>query len=44
MFNSVSEKSRESFLSITKELGMQPETVHTITVDNNNPITILRAR
>ena len=44
VFNSVSEKSRESFLSITKELGMQPETVHTITVDNNNPITILRAR
>ena len=44
VFNSVSEKSRESFLSITKEQGMQPETVHTITVDNNNPITILRAR
>lgn len=44
VFNSVSEKSRESFLSITKELGMQPEKVHTITVDNNNPITILRAR
>lgn len=44
VFNSVSEKSREAFLSITKELGMQPETVHTITVDNNNPITILRAR
>lgn len=44
VFNSVSEKSRESFLSITKELGMQPKTVHTITVDNNNPITILRAR
>lgn len=44
VFNSVSEKSRESFISITKELGMQPETVHTITVDNNNPITILRAR
>ena len=44
VFNSVSEKSRESFLSITKELGMQPETVKTITVDNNNPITILRAR
>lgn len=44
VFNSVSEKSRESFLSMTKELGMQPETVHTITVDNNNPITILRAR
>ena len=44
VFNSVSEKSRELFLSITRELGMQPETVHTITVDNNNPITILRAR
>lgn len=43
VFNSVSETSRDSFLSITRELGMTTEILHTITVDGNNPITIMRA-
>lgn len=43
VFNSVSEKSREAFLDITARLGMKAETWHTITVDANNPITIIRA-
>lgn len=43
VFNSVSETSKDSFFSITKELGMTTEILHTITVDGNNPITIMRA-
>ena len=43
VFNSVSETSRDSFFSITRELGMTTEILHTITVDDNNPITIMRA-
>lgn len=43
VFNSVSETSRDSFFSITRELGMTTEILHTITVDGNNPITIMRA-
>lgn len=44
VFNSVSEKSKKDFISITRLLGMKTEVVHVITVDNNNPITILKAR
>lgn len=44
VFNSVSETSKDSFFSITRELGMTTEILHTITVDGNNPITIMRAR
>lgn len=44
VFNSVSEKSRNDFISISRRLGMKPEVVYSITVDNNNPITILRAK
>lgn len=44
VFNSVSEKSKNDFISITRRLGMKAEVVHVITVDNNNPITILKAR
>lgn len=43
VFNSVSETSKDSFFSITRELGMTTEILHTITVDGNNPITIMRA-
>lgn len=43
VFNSVSGTSRDSFFSITRELGMTTEILHTITVDENNPITIMRA-
>ncbi|WP_288309223.1 precorrin-6y C5,15-methyltransferase (decarboxylating) subunit CbiE [uncultured Prevotella sp.] len=43
VFNSVSETSKDSFFSITKELGMTTEILHTITVDGNNPIIIMRA-
>lgn len=43
VFNSVSETSKDSFFSITRELGMTTEILHTITVDDNNPITIMRA-
>ena len=38
VFNSVSETSKDSFFSITRELGMTTEILHTITVDGNNPI------
>ena len=44
VFNSVSETSKCNFITITEELGLKAEAVHTITVDNNNPITILRAK
>ena len=43
VFNSVSETSKDSFFSITRELGMTTEILHTITVYGNNPITIMRA-
>lgn len=43
VFNSVSEKSRTTFIEATTALGMKPEILHTIKVDDNNPITILRA-
>lgn len=43
VFNSVSEASRLAFIQITGSMGMHPEVVHTIQVDNNNPITILKA-
>lgn len=43
VFNSVSETSKDFFFSITIELGMTTEILHTITVDGNNPITIMRA-
>ena len=43
VFNSDSETSKDSFFSITKELGMTTEILHTITVYGNNPITIMRA-
>ena len=43
VFNSVSEESRTTFIEATTALGMKPEILHTIKVDYNNPITILRA-
>lgn len=43
VFNSVSEESRTTFIEATTALGMKPEILHTIKVDENNPITILRA-
>lgn len=43
VLNSVSEASRQAFLDITARLGMKAEPWHTITVDANNPITIIRA-
>ncbi len=43
VFNSVSEKSKEEFCTIAKEMRMEVEMVHTIKSDDNNPITILRA-
>ena len=43
VFNSVSQQSRDQFISLTTELGMNTIIYHTITVDENNPITILKA-
>lgn len=43
VFNSVSDASRESFLRITHDLGMTTTELYTIKVDDNNPITILKA-
>lgn len=43
VFNSVSEASRCSFIDITTRMDMHASIVHTIQVDNNNPITILKA-
>lgn len=43
VFNSVSEESRTTFIEATTALGMKPEILQTIKVDDNNPITILRA-
>lgn len=44
VFNSVSEESRNDFLRITRELGMATTVCHTLQVDDNNPITILKAQ
>ncbi len=44
VFNSVSETSRRQFEEGAAEAGMTCQQVHTITVDNHNPITIMRAR
>lgn len=44
VFNSVSERSKEEFCLIAKDLSMKAEIVHTIKSDDNNPITILRAK
>ncbi len=44
VFNSVSEKSKEEFCTIANETAMRIETIHTIKSDDNNPITILRAK
>lgn len=44
VFNSVSEESRNAFIDITTGLGMTTEICHTIKVDDNNPITILKAK
>lgn len=43
VFNSVSDKSREAFIEIASRLGMKAEPWHRITVDGNNPITIIIA-
>lgn len=43
VFNSVSQASRDTFIRATQALGMTPVVLHTITVDDNNPITILKA-
>lgn len=44
VFNSVSEASRNTFIKATTEMGMTVTTLYTITVDNNNSITILKAQ
>lgn len=44
VFNSVSESSRETFIKTTTELGMTTRLLYTLTVDENNPITILKAQ
>lgn len=43
VFNSVSETSRQAFTDTAQALGMTVTLCHTIVVDNNNPITILKA-
>lgn len=43
VFNSVSEESRNTFIEVTSGLGMTAEIVYTIKVDDNNPITIIKA-
>lgn len=43
VFNSVSEKSKQTFIETTTEMGMKPEILHTIIIGDNNPITIIRA-
>lgn len=43
VFNSVSEASKQAFLCITQSLGMTTTECYTIKVDDNNPITILKA-
>ena len=43
VFNSVSGQSRQLFLEAAAEADMTCNPVHTITVDNHNPITIMKA-
>ncbi len=43
VFNSVSESSRRLFDEGVAEIGMSSKHIYTITVDNNNPITIMKA-
>lgn len=43
VFNSVSEASRLQFMEITQRLGMRCNQCYQLTVDENNPITILKA-
>lgn len=43
VFNSVSDASKEEFIHVTESLGMTTTTCYSITVDKNNPITILKA-
>lgn len=43
VFNSVSEESRRTFIEAAEAEGMNVRVCHTITVDENNPITILKA-
>ncbi|MBO4906088.1 MAG: precorrin-6y C5,15-methyltransferase (decarboxylating) subunit CbiE [Bacteroidaceae bacterium] len=43
VFNSVSEASREQFVAAADKEGMTCTNCGTIVIDNNNPITILRA-
>lgn len=43
VFNSVSEASKQAFTNITKTLGMTTTECYTMKVDDNNPITILKA-
>ena len=43
VFNSVSEESKQTFIETTTRMGMKTEVLHTMKVDENNPITIIRA-
>lgn len=43
VFNSVSEESKHTFMATTAAMGMKPEILHTMKIDDNNPITIIRA-
>lgn len=43
VFNSVSDKSGKDFIAATTAVGMTAHAFHTITVDDNNPITIYKA-
>ncbi len=43
VFNSVSEESKQTFIETTTRMGMKAEILHTMKVDENNPITIIRA-
>ena len=43
VFNSVSESSRCQFDEGVAEISMNSKHIYTITVDNNNPITIMKA-
>ena len=44
VFNSVSEDSKHTFEEVTTCNGMSCKIIHTITVDENNPITIMKAQ
>lgn len=43
VFNSVSKESKRTFIDVTIEMGMKTEILHTMKIDENNPITIIRA-